>query len=105
MKPKPLSSLNHLTVPVAIYSSTYLCADCARGGCWGATTAMEHALLSRANRPADGPHGSTCAPRFPVPLAGLSASVRLLCTRRLDRLPGGRRPAGGAGGGAPRPPR
>jgi hypothetical protein len=47
MKPKPLSSLNHLTVPVGMSDLRVMC--CVRGGCWKATTACWHCFA--------GPHG------------------------------------------------
>src|SRR5438309_5500214 len=47
MKPKPLSSLNHLTVPVAIVArSSAMVVHCVRGGCFRQTTAGALALLS-----------------------------------------------------------
>src|SRR5580693_2411012 len=33
MKPKPLSSLNHLTVPVAMRAASMRCVRCERGDC------------------------------------------------------------------------
>src|SRR5919198_1506726 len=48
MKPKPLSSLNHFTVPVAMFPPRLVC--CVRGGCWGATTAGAGTSLPRDQR-------------------------------------------------------
>src|SRR5437764_11419253 len=40
MKPKPFSSLNHFTVPVAILLPSGVLCTAKRGGCLNATTAV-----------------------------------------------------------------
>src|SRR4051812_32084208 len=52
MKPKPLSSLNHLTVPVAMCDPSYVCELRTRETLVGATTAGAEHYLCRTGCPA-----------------------------------------------------
>src|SRR3954470_14995195 len=83
MKPKPLSSLNHFTVPVAI-SFPPACVNCGRGRRLAATTAGAEHCLCRAGCPALTPPTLPGAAR-----RGSLGSVPRMRLEELDRVAGG----------------
>src|SRR3954452_18532152 len=79
MNPKPFSSENHLTVPVAMFLYLHGVVCCERGGAHTATCGCATRFFHRTSAPgeADGSRGISLSLRAQVPLVSLAAPHHL----------------------------